>query len=271
MPSGGGDLQVTTIELSRERDTGNTPPTALPDPRTIESKRRVTLIAGIGILLIAALAVFGDILVVERLVTPGDAGKTARDIMASEGMFRLGVASLYLVIVLDVIVAWALFRVFAPVNDGISRLAAWFRLAYAGVFLVAIGQLAGLPHLLGSDGYSAAFGTEQLQAQALLRADAYHDIWMAGLVLFGVHLLAVGYLAFRSGYVPKILGVLVAVAGFGYVFDSVGAVLSEHPPVISTVTFLGEFLLGVWLLVRSRRISLGSSLVVDPSSEGVSV
>jgi hypothetical protein len=108
-----------------------------------------------------------------------------------------------------------------------------------------------------------------LHAQALMRADAYHDIWMAGLVLFGVHLLLVGYLAFRSGYVPKILGVLIAVAGFGYVFDSVGAVLSEHAPVISTVTFLGEFLLGIWLLVRSRRVSLGSSLVVDPSSEGV--
>jgi hypothetical protein len=260
---------TTTIELSRERGTGNTPSTALPDPRTIDSRRRITLIAGIGILLIAALAVFGDILVVERLVTPGDAAKTARDIMASEGMFRLGVASLFLVVVLDVIVAWALFRVFAPVNEGISRLAAWCRLAYAGVFMVAISQLAGIPHLLSSDGYSAAFGTEQLQAQALLRTDAYHDIWMAGLVLFGVHLLVVGYLAYRSGSVPRILGVLLAIAGFGYVFDSFGAVLSEHAPVISTVTFLGEFLLGIWLLGWSRRVALGSSLVVDPSSEGV--
>lgn len=261
---------TTTIELSRERGTGHTPSTALPDPQAIDSRRRITLIAGIGILLIAALAVFGDILVVERLVTPGDATKTARDVMASAGLFRLGVASLYLVIVLDVIVAWALFRMFAPVNEGISRLAAWFRLAYAGVFIVAISQLAGIPHLLGSDGYSAAFGPEQLNAHALLRADAYHDIWMAGLVLFGVHLLLIGYLAFRSGYVPKILGVLIAVAGFGYAFDSIGEVLSESAPVISTVTFLGEFLLGIWLLVRSRRVSLGSSLVVDPSSEGVS-
>jgi hypothetical protein len=262
---------VTTSidELSRERQVGDVPPTSPPGSRTIDSMRRASILAGIGILLIAALAVFGDIFVVEGLVTPGDAAKTARDIMASEGMFRLGVASLYLVVLLDVIVAWALFRVFAPVSEGISRLAAWFRLAYAGVFMVAIGQLAGIPHLLGSDGYSAAFGTDQLHAQALLRADAYHDIWMAGLALFGVHLLLIGYLAYRSGYIPRIVGVLLALAGFGYVFDSVGAVLSESAPVISTVTFLGEFLLGIWLLVRSRRVSLAATLAVDPTKTGV--
>jgi uncharacterized protein DUF4386 len=262
-------MTISIDELSRKRQVGDMPPTAPPGARTIDSRRRAALIAGIGILLIAALAVFGDIFVVEGLVTPGDAAKTARDIMASEGMFRLGVASLYLVIVLDVIVAWALFRVFDPVSEGVSRVAAWFRLAFAGVFMVAIGQLAGIPHLLGSDGYSTAFGTEQLHAQALLKADAYQDIWMAGLVLFGVHLLLIGYLAYRSGYVPKILGVLLAVAGFGYVFDSFGAVLSERAPVISTVTFLGEFLLGIWLLVRSRRVALGSSRVVVPSRKGV--
>ena len=70
--------------------------------------------------------------------------------MASEGMFRLGVLSLYLVVVLDVVVAWALLRVFSPVNEGLSRLAAWFRLAYAAVFAVAISQLAGVPRLLAA-------------------------------------------------------------------------------------------------------------------------
>jgi hypothetical protein len=262
-------MKMNVHELSRERDLGRTTATSPPGSEGTHSIHQASIIAGIGILLIAALAGFGGLFVVEGLVTRGDAAKTAKDVMASAGLFRLGVASLYLVVVLDVIVAWALFRVFGPVSEGISRLAAWFRLAYAAVFMVAISQLAGIPHLLGSDGYSASFGAEQLHAQALLRADAYHDIWMGGLVLFGVHLLLIGYLAFRSGYVPKILGVLLAVAGFGYVFDSVGAVLSESAPVISTVTFLGEFLLGIWLVVRSRRGSQGSSLAVDPSRKGV--
>jgi hypothetical protein len=262
-------MKMSIDELSRERVVSGTTPTAAPRSQRSRSVHQASIIAGVGILLMALLAGFGGLFVVEGLVTPGDAAKTAKDVMASAGLFRLGVASLYLVVVLDVIVAWALFRVFGSVNEGISRLAAWFRLAYAAVFMVAISQLVGIPHLLGSERYSAAFGAEQLHAQALLRADVYHDIWMAGLVLFGVHLLLIGYLAFRSGYVPKILGVLLAVAGFGYVFDSVGAVLSERAPVISTVTFLGEFLLGIWLLVRSRRVSQGSSLAVDPSRKGV--
>ena len=67
------------------------------------------LVAGVGLMVMAALAGFGNFVVVEGLVTPGDAATTADDISASEGMFRLGVLGLYLVVVLDVVVAWALF------------------------------------------------------------------------------------------------------------------------------------------------------------------
>ena len=105
-------------QLPREREVDDIPPTVLPDTEGTHSIRRASLVAGIGILVIAALAVFGDVFVVEGLVTPGDAARTATDVMASEGLFRLGVLSLYLVVALDVVVAWALFRVFAPVSEG---------------------------------------------------------------------------------------------------------------------------------------------------------
>ncbi len=207
----------------------------------------------------SAVAGFGNLVVLEGLVTPGDAAKTTSDILASDGMFRFGVASLYFVVVLDVVVAWALFGVFSPVSRDISRLAAWFRLAYSGVFLVALSQLAGIPDLLKDDGYSAAFPAEQLQAQVMLNIDAFDDIWMAGLVLFGVHLLLIGYLAYKSGYVPKVLGALLVIAGLGYTFDSFVTVFSGGSPfAVSTVTFLGEFLLCLWLLIRGGRISLGT-------------
>ena len=220
--------------------------------------RRAGLVAGAGLMLMSALAGFGNLVVLEGLVTPGDAAKTAGDILASVSTFRFGVASLYLVVVLDVVVAWALFRVFTPVSRDLSRLAAWFRLAYAAVFMVALSHLAGIPDLLSGTDYSAAFSPEQLQAQAMLKIDTFEDVWFAGLILFGVHLVVLGYLAYKSGYVPKVLGVLLVVAGVGYAFDSFVRVLSEGSPIaISTVTFLGEFLLGIWLLVRGRRISLG--------------
>lgn len=220
------------------------------------SIRTAGLVAGLSLLAMSVLAGFGNFVAVEGLVTPGDAGQTADDILAADGTFRVGVLALYLVVVLDVVVAWALMRVFDPVSRSLSRLAAWFRLAYSAVFLVAIGQLAGIPDLLA--GGSNAFTAEQVQAQALLKVDAFHDIWFAGLVLFGVHLVLVGYLAYRSGYMPRLLGVLLVIAGLGYAFDSAGRVLSESPLEVSTVTFVGEFLLCLWLLIRGRRMSVGT-------------
>ncbi len=246
-------LGDSTME-SRIRDV---PPPAAPASGE-RSVRRSALVAGVALLVMSALAAVGGLVVLQGLVTPDDPAKTAEDVMASEGMFRLGVLSLYLVVVLDVVVAWALLRVFGPVNEGLSRLAAWFRLAYAAVFAVAISQLAGVPHLLDSKEYATAFDANQLSAQAMLRIDAYNDIWFAGLILFGVHLGVIGYLAYRSGYVPRVLGVLLLIAGLGYVFDSFSTVLSSSPIVVSTVTFLGEFLLAIWLVARGRRITLGA-------------
>jgi hypothetical protein len=221
------------------------------------SIRQAGLVAGVGILAMAALSGFGIFYVGEGLITQGDAARTVEDIAASDGLFRWGTASLYAVAVLDVLVAWALFRFFSPVNRGLARLAAWFRLAYAGIFLLAVGQLAGIPDLVTTDEYSRVFTAEQIQGQTLLKIDAFDDLWMAGLILFGIHLALVGYLACRSGYVPKLLGVLLVIAGAGYVFDSVvSTVLANPPGTVATVTFIGEFLLALWLVARGRRISL---------------
>ena len=104
------------------------------------SVRQAALVAGWAILAMAALSAFGIFYVVDGLVTRGEAATTVEDIAASTGLFRWGTASLYAVVVLDVVVAWALFRFFRPVSSGLSRLAAWFRLAYAGVFMIAIGR-----------------------------------------------------------------------------------------------------------------------------------
>jgi hypothetical protein len=244
---------------------GRTPELLAPDDSAasrephgaVRSIRTASLTAGVGLLLMSVLAAVGYAAIVQRLVTPGDPVATAADIVGSAGLFRLGVAMLYAVIVLDVLVAWALLGVFTPVDRNISRLAAWFRVAYAGVFMVAIGHLAGVPDLLSNTGYANAFTPEQLQGQAMVKVETFHDTYMAGLILFGVHLLILGYLASRSGYVPKVIAVLLAVAGVGYIVDSVVTVFTQGTPfAISTVTFLGEFLLALWLLIRGWRLTV---------------
>ena len=224
------------------------------------SIRTASITAGVALLLMSVVAIFGNVIVVDGLVTEGNATQTAADITASAGLFRLGIASLVVVVALDVVVAWALYRVFSPVNKSLSLLAMALRLVYSGVLMVAIGQLLGVIHLLSNDGYLTVFGADQVKAQAMVGIAAFNDIWYVGQFLFGLHLLLIGYLAYRSGYIPKLLGALIAISGLGYAADSFGAVLSSGGWTdISAFTFIGEFLLALWLVTRARRIAESSS------------
>jgi len=150
-----------------------------------------------------------------------------------------------------------LYRLFSPVSRVVSMLAAWFRLAYAGVFMVAISELVGVLRLLRHDDYLSVFTADQLHADVLLRIDAFHDVWGAGVFLFGTHVLIVSYLAYRSRFVPRLLAALLAIAGAGYVVDSVGAVLYRGSwTYIAPVTVVGEVVFALWLVIRGPRITL---------------
>ena len=90
--------------------------------------------------------------------------------------------------------------------------------------------------------------------------NSFTNIWDAALVLFGLSLLVLAYLAYRSGYVPRLLGVLLAIAGFGYVFDTVVRVLVRGSSSdVSAITGMGEFVFALWLVIRGRRISVSGT------------
>jgi hypothetical protein len=246
-----------------------TPPEASSDRRTPmldtidrttttgQPLRRPALVAGIGLLLMAVLAGLANFVVLESLVTPGDPATTAADVLGAEGLFRLGTLALLAVAVLDVVVAWGLYAFLAPADAGLSRLAAWLRVAYAAMFAVAVAHLVAVPRLLGDSLEAAGADVARIQAEALGQVELFGDIWDVALAVFGVHLVLVGYLALTSGYVPRLVGALVILAGAGYVFDSVGAMLLPQSAVtVSAVTFLGELVLLVWLLARGRRVVL---------------
>lgn len=253
-----------------------TQPRGGPRPATPRSSgqwsiRTASLTAGAALLLMSVVAIFGNVIVVDGMITEGDAARTATDIDASQGLFRLGIGSLILVVVLDVVVAWALYRVFSPVSASLSMLAAALRLVYSGVFMVAIAQLVGVARLLSDDDMRAALGAEHVDAQAMLGVAAFNDIWYVGQALFGAHLLLIGYLAHRSGYIPRVLGALLVLAGAGYAIDSLGAVLSHSTWTdVSSYTFMGEFLLALWLVLRASRIATSASaLEAGPSGSAM--
>lgn len=213
--------------------------------------RSASWIGGIALLLIAVLAGYGNFGALAPLISGDDAVKIAQNIAGSEFQFRLGVLCMIIAAVLDIVVAAALLALLEPVNRMVAVTAAWFRIAYSAVFLVAIAQLATVPSLLGQP---------DLAMNAL---GSYNIIWQSGLILFGMHLLLVGYLAYRSGFMPLVLGGLIAIAGVGYLVDGIGTVLvADYTPTISTFTFIGEVALIVWLLwkaIRRPRLQLEAS------------
>jgi hypothetical protein len=112
------------------------------------SLRTAAVVAGLGLLMMAILAAFANFSVFQNLVVPGDAKTTADNIMASGGLFRIGICSFLVVAILDIVVAWALYVLLKPVNKSISLLAAWFRVVYAAIFAIALNNLFSALQLL---------------------------------------------------------------------------------------------------------------------------
>ena len=190
-----------------------------------------------------------------NLVVAGDAAKTARNIVDNELLFRAITCGFLIVAILDVVVAWALYVFLRPVNRSIALLAAWLRVVYAAVFAAALSNLFVAVRLLTGADSLKAFGTGQLNAQVMMSVNAFNDGWDAALVIFGLHLLVLGYLVFKSGYIPRVLGILVMIASLGYLIDSFGGVISVgYNANVAQFTFVGEVLLMVWLLWKGVRL-----------------
>lgn len=217
--------------------------------RTEETSRRTAaIISGAALLLMTIPAIFAAF-VHGSVLVPGDAAATANNLLANAQQLRLALLSFLFVIILDLIVSWGLYVFFEPVNRTLSLLAGWTRLVYTAVFAAAIMNLGHALRLTqGTDVLEAGL----LQAQAWLSLNAFGDGWDFALVLFSLHLILLGFLLFQGRNMPKILGILLVIAGLGYLFDSVAAILAPELGVtIGQFTFFGELLLAVWLLVKA--------------------
>jgi hypothetical protein len=204
------------------------------------SLRAAATIAGVGLLLMAILSPIALLNTFPSLVKFDDAALTAQNILKSMGGFRTAVLLLFVVALLDVVVAWGLYIVLKPANKNLSALAAWLRVIYAGIFIFAISKLFVAMQVLTADG---------VQAMSYLKA--FQSIFDKGLILFGFHLLVLGYLAIKSGYVPKWLGGFLVLAALGYIIDGIGKWFSPaYGLSISQFTFIGEVFLIFWLLWR---------------------
>jgi len=218
------------------------------------STRQAAIIAGISLLLMAILAPITNFIVIQGLIDPENAAKTFSKLSANSGQFRLGILLFMIVAILDVVVAWALYIFLRPVNRHLSLLAAWFRIIYATMLLVALTSLVHALQLLSGPTHLEAFTRGQLESLVMLSISAFNQSWNFSLIIFGLHLLVLAYLFFKAGYLKKILGILLFISAFGYAFDGIIKILlPERELTVSTFTFVGELVLIFWLLISGTK------------------
>jgi hypothetical protein len=212
-------------------------------------------VAGLLYLVIFLMAPFAEFFVREGLIVAGDASTTASNIIASEGLFRAGFATDLIVFVIEIAQAALLYILLAPVSRPLALVMSFARLAQATILgLNLLNMFTGLQLLTGSE-YAAAFDAGQVQALALVFLNAQSAGYELGLVFFALHLFTLGYLVYQSGYLPRILGVLLVVSAIGYVANSFAVFLAPDLADVTAVAVLiaaliGELPLTLWLLVK---------------------
>jgi hypothetical protein len=214
------------------------------------SPRLKARIAGVFYLLTTLTRMFVEISVRDRLVVSDDAAATATNILAHQPLWRWGFAADILAFASYVALTALFYELFKPVNRSVSLVAAFFSLVACAVQAVSsLFHLAPLA-LLGGTPYLRVFNVEQLQALALmflrLRAMCYHNI---GLVFFGLYCLLIGYLIFRSTFLPRIIGVLMVLAGLSYLMFVSPPLAPSLQPYILVFPGVGQISLTLWLLV----------------------
>jgi len=213
------------------------------------SPRFKARMAGVCQLMEAITAAFGEVIIPGKLVVAGNAAATAANILGHQPLFWLGFVLSLIGVAFHI--AWALlmYELLKPVSRSLSRLAAFVILVGCAIqALTSLLYLAPLVILQGGSPFSA-FTPEQLQALALvfLRLDDY--AFQIYLVFFGAWCLLIGYLIFRSTFLPRVLGVLLAISGLGWVIYLSPPLAHRLWKIIDAASALGEIPLELWLIV----------------------
>ena len=219
------------------------------------SLRNAALIAGFGYFVMVLVGPFAQFWAYESLVVPGNAAETAQNVMNNKMLFTAGIFGILIVFICDVLVAWALYILLKPVNKSVSLLTAWLRLVYAAIAIVALLNLVTGLRFISPSEYLTVFEPNELYVQFYLSLVAFEKGWGIGLMIFGIHLGLLGYLIFRSDYIPRILGILLIISGLGWLIDSLKPYLfPSFFAELWMITVWGEVIFTVWLLTRGWKL-----------------
>ena len=264
---------MTTIAIQ----TGNGQRT-YTEGSAVGSQKRLARIAGLLYLAVGILGAFAFAAVYSAMYVAGDAAATASNLVANAGLVKIGVAADLIQVTVWVFLALTLYVLLRHVSGYAAR---------AMVVLVAIGASLSFVNILfefqglrvaTDPTYTATVGAAGATALAMLMLDLQHYGYYIAGIFFGLWLVPLGYLAFKSGMFPKVLGIVLVVGGIGYLFDTLAAfVAPELTPIIHPIAALlgivAEVSLLAYLLVkgvrspaRSNEASSAASIPVPASA-----
>jgi hypothetical protein len=228
--------------------------------------------AGVLYLIIIIAGISADVVIRPSLMVAGDAAATAANIAASEGLFRAGIAADLLMILADVGLAGVFYVLVRPVNQPLALLAAFFRLAQAAALGMNLVNLTFVLQLVGGAGYLSGLSAETTDALTLLFLEGHAIGYTLALAFFALNSVLMGYLLYKSGYFPRLLGVLLAIAGVGYLADTFARVLvadyAAYAGLIELVlipAFIGEPAVALYLLIKG----VGKTRTAQPPAAAV--
>lgn len=237
--------------------------------KTETSPQIYARIGGVLYLTLILVGIFAVVFVRGKLIVAGDATATANNMIASQLLWRIGIAADLIMHVCDIPIMLIIYILLRPVNKNIALLALLFNLIQTAVLVANKLNLVAALLQLESVDYLKTVDPYQLQAQMYLSLKL-HDIGFGiGLIFFGFTCLVNGYLIFRSGYLPKTIGVLIQIAGLCYLTNSFALLLAPKFahiifPAILVPAFIGELSFCLWLIVKgvnvpkwNKQVSMG--------------
>ena len=225
----------------------------MTNPIADASPRPKARITGIVYLFYFLTAILAEVFM-KGIVVSGDAAATANNIQAHEPLFRLGLGTGLIATAWYIALTALLYELFKPVNRSVSLVAAFFSLV--GCAIQAFGSVFQLAPLVisGSSADLSAFKPEQSQALALILFKLDSQAQTITLVFFGLYCLLIGFLIFKSTFLPRILGVLMALAGLGWLTFLAPPLANALSPYVLVLGFLAELSLMLWLLVKGVNV-----------------
>jgi hypothetical protein len=222
------------------------------------TNKKIARMAGLLYLICLLVEIPADVFGRSPLIVFGDAAATASNIVAHEWQFRIGIVGGLVAGLLFFLTAWALYTLLKPVNKDIALLFLLLNLGGVAVrFAIDLNYVAALLLSSGAEPLQI-FQADQLQALAMSFLYLQKNGYWISQIFFGAWLFPLGYLVFKSGFLPKILGLLLMFSCFTWTTTSLLYLL--YVPGYTAITkisfplgFIAEFGLTLWLLIMGAK------------------